>query len=983
MRRYLKDLPVSAKLLFTSAAFVVILLVLAVSAYTGLSRQRTIGAELYRLHHESTELNGRTVRVLAQSHGAIVQVLANTSLPAEERAKIIQSQLNRVKGAIARIRQFSESTPLKPQEREANDIVVFELDQYVRVLAPAASAGTFRKLDPSLLASASRRFVTAVHQLETQQDVGDRLSGETFERSEKNFRSVVRILLALIVVFICLAVPLSLFLIRRSIVLPIRSMERAARRVSEGDLSFPLEPGARDEIGRTGTMLKQSFAALESVLQRIKELSARILMVVGEVERTAAKVAAGADTEAAATSSISSAVEEMTTTVTGISDNTGQLASSAEAASASIEQMSTSIGSINGSIQELNGLVASTSAAVEQLSTAIVQIAGTSQELEAASEETLSAVGQIADTVHEVKAHAKESADLAARVTSESESLGRDAMLRTIEGMNHIAASVNATAEGIQALGKRTQQIAGVLQVMESVNEETNLLALNASILAAQAGEHGKGFEVVARKMKDLAEKTEEKTREIAALISAVGKEMNHTEGTMRQGLPAVEEGIRLARAGEEALNRIVSSSTSAAEKALSIQKNTEEQARATARVYKAATRVKKMTDQIASSTAEQSQQVSGIARSAESMRLLSEQVSRATGEQAQSGSHISRVTHLVFEQSRQIAKSLEEHRNGAVTILRSLEAVKNIPEQNKALSDRISKTLWNLQKDVELLGAEMEKFTFQEHAGSLRFGVVPLKDPSEMYRKFKPLSLYLEQELGRKVDLKVAIDMESAVKDLGENVTQICAMGPANYVKAHKTYGIAAIAKALRSGQAYHYTAIVARADSPIRTLSDLRGRSIAFGSLGSATGHIMPLAMLRDVNLGRLDLSHYDFLGSHDKAVAALLAGTYDAAAVIRDIAEQKKYKGVRIVASSIEIPEFNICCHPSVDAATRDRIRDAFLALHRSEPEQAQVLQALGKDCTGFQPASDQEYEQISQKFLSVEQEVSEDTTSTVHA
>jgi len=217
---------------------------------------------------------------------------------------------------------------------------------------------------------------------------------------------------------------------------------------------------------------------------------------------------------------------------------------------------------------------------------------------------------------------------------------------------------------------------------------------------------------------------------------------------------------------------------------------------------------------------------------------------------------------------------------------------------------------------------------------------------------------------------------MESAVKDLGDNITQICAMGPANYVEAHRKYGVSVIAKALRKGKPFHRVAIVVRKNSPIQSVTDLRRKRFAFGSIGSATGHAIPLAMLKDAGMTTADLGHSEFIGRHDKLIKAVLDGNFDAAGLIDEEAEKHLAEGLRVLALSIEIPEFNICCNSSVDGETQDRIRTILTSLTTANGKDLQILQSLGKDCSGFLPASEKDYFEFADKIEYVADLVTED-------
>ncbi|MBI5102143.1 MAG: phosphate/phosphite/phosphonate ABC transporter substrate-binding protein [Nitrospirae bacterium] len=756
-------------------------------------------------------------------------------------------------------------------------------------------------------------------------------------------------------------------MLRKMVIKPVKSIEAAVTKIAEGDLSFTLEISGDDEIAGVSRLLRGSFLSLERVLLRIKELSDRILKVVEEVEEESEKVLKGAEEEAVATANISSSMEELNATTTEIADNTEDLASSAEDASASIDQMVSSIRHINESIQHLDGTVESTSTSITELSATIKEVADSSGELSVATEETVSAISEIASSIKEVETNARESAVLSEKVTSEAGTLGMASIAKTVEGMNEIASSVKNTANCINALGARSKEIEKILSVIQSVNDETNLLSLNAAILAAQAGEHGRGFSVVAAEMKDLSERTGDSTGDIAALIEAVQQEVGNAEDAMTRGINAVEEGLKLARNTEEALRKVLTSSRKSSEMTLSIKRSTSEQSRAAGQVMENTERVRKMMDNIARATAEQSRGVALITKAAEEMKELSFTVSKATGEQATSSGQISKATELVSEKSRQISMALSEQKKGAAIILESIESVKEIPVQNRDLAFRISATLWNLQKDAELLKAEMERFRFSAQRGdTLRFGVVPLQEPSVMFRKFTPLSEYLNKKLGRTIDLKVAIDMDSAVTDIGTNVTHLCAMGPANYIEANTRYGVKVLAKALRKGVPFHRAAIVVKTDSPLKSLREMKGKSLALVSPKSATGHIMPLAALRDAGITVADLKRHQFLGTHDKVAKAVINGEFDAGGMPEESANKLADKGLRILELTSEIPEFNVCCNPTLDPAVMAAIKDSLVSLDINRSDDAVVLKSLGRDCTGFMPASEKDYDIFREKI-----------------
>ncbi len=793
---------------------------------------------------------------------------------------------------------------------------------------------------------------------------------------EGEYKKALNAVIILVVggLFGALGVSLLLWVVLRKVVIvPVKSLNKAAVKIAEGDLSCDSKIASEDEIGSLSDALRRSCRTVWTVFQRIGELSGRIATVSDNIEKESKNVVQGAEVEVEAVGNISTAVEELNATATQIAEGTDTLASSVEETSASMEQMATSINNVNENIHELSGAVESTSSSIEELSATIKEVASNAEELANASEETLSAVSEITSAIKEVEITAKESARLSEKVTSDAATLGMVSVEKTIEGMKNIKSSVERTAEFMTKLGGRSDEIGKILTVIDEVTDQTTLLALNAAILAAQAGEHGKGFSVVADEIKDLADRTAFSTQEISSLIQSVQQEVKNAGDAMLEGLRSVEEGFRLSREAGDSLRKILESSKRSSEMSLSIERSTTEQSKAARLVAEAMERVRNMTEQIAKATAEESKGILLIIKATEKMRDVSQQVNKSTEEQAMGSRQISEAMELVSEKTHQISRSLGEHRIATQHILNTVDGVKDIPAQNRKLAFKFSGAVRNLHNDSELLKMEMEKFKFSEggmtpeEAGTLvNLGVLPLDSPAVMFKKFTPLADYLTRKLAKKVDLKVAVDFQSALKDIGQNITQLCAMGPSTYVEGQKKYGVRVLVKALRNGKPFHHSVIITRDDSNIRSLGDLRGKTFAFADIQSSTGHIIPRAMLKEAGIELEDLRYYQYLGHHDEVARGVLKGDFDAGGVMEATAYKFKSEGLRLVQISDDIPEFNICYNPSIDGKDLAVIKTALLSLNESDAEGSLILKSIGKDCTGFVEATDGDYNGIRMKM-----------------
>ncbi len=235
---------------------------------------------------------------------------------------------------------------------------------------------------------------------------------------------------------------------------------------------------------------------------------------------------------------------------------------------------------------------------------------------------TSSAVEQLTVSMKQVSNNAEASAEAARRALDAAEQ-GNRAVRDTLDGMQRIRASVQATAKKIKSLGDRSLEISEIINVINDITEQTNLLALNAAIEAARAGEAGRGFAVVADEVRKLAEHSRTATKDIAALIKAIQAETNEAVVVMEEGTREVEVGARLADQAGKALEAISTVVRQSAELVQEISLASKQQVRGTEGVANAMQIISNITRQ----TSHGAQQTT---RTVEEMVKLSEQLNEA-----------------------------------------------------------------------------------------------------------------------------------------------------------------------------------------------------------------------------------------------------------------------------------------------------------------------------------------------------------------
>ncbi len=247
--------------------------------------------------------------------------------------------------------------------------------------------------------------------------------------------------------------------------------------------------------------------------------------------------------------------------------------------------------SINYAIDELRTLVVGVNKATEQVARASQEAQGTSEHLLQASDkqsreiqETSAAVLQMADSINEVSANAAESAKVAQQSLQAADK-GATAVQNSIAGMNEIRGQIQETAKRIKRLGESSQEISEIVELISDITEQTNILALNAAIQAASAGEAGRGFTVVAEEVQRLAERSGEATKQIGAIVKTIQTDTHDAVAAMEQSTQGVVEGAKLSDAAGQALSEIERVTRSLADLIDTISRATQAQADAAGKV--------------------------------------------------------------------------------------------------------------------------------------------------------------------------------------------------------------------------------------------------------------------------------------------------------------------------------------------------------------------------------------------------------------
>ncbi|NQW23982.1 MAG: hypothetical protein HQ475_11105 [SAR202 cluster bacterium] len=252
-------------------------------------------------------------------------------------------------------------------------------------------------------------------------------------------------------------------------------------------------------------------------------------------------------------------VTQVASTAVNLAEASGQLSTTAGQAGQAVQGIATTSQEVARSAEEQSAKSVEVSNGMQQLSRAIEQVAQGGQQQASAVEQASIIVNQVSNATQEVARNAQAAAE-GSRQASEAATAGRDMVNNTLTGMEKIKVAVDTASQRISGLGEQSAEIGKIVTVIDDIAAQTNLLALNAAIEAARAGEQGRGFAVVADEVRKLAERVTDATKEIANLVDAVQKGVNESIKATEDGSKQVEEGSALAEEAGKALNQIMES---------------------------------------------------------------------------------------------------------------------------------------------------------------------------------------------------------------------------------------------------------------------------------------------------------------------------------------------------------------------------------------------------------------------------------------
>ena len=342
-----------------------------------------------------------------------------------------------------------------------------------------------------------------------------------FQQSEQYARIYYLLSIAVVIIGLLAAAILGP-MIYLSITSPIKSISSVVEQVANGELDARTGLKSNDELGQLAQafdqMLQERVATMSKASEENEKLNNSVIQLLQAVSDLSER--------------------DLTVSVPVAEDVTGPVADA-------MNMMASETARVLGEIRNISNQVASSAAMVESQGSKINQLADDERQI---IEDTMSKLEEASKAMNLIARQAKASNDIAAQASLSTEE-ALEKVARTAQGMNEIRETIAETEKRIKRLGERSQEINGVVEIINNIAERTHILALNASMQAAAAGEAGRGFSVVANEVQRLAESSRDSTSEIAGLVGNIQAETAETMAAMNKVITQVVEGSELAQA--------------------------------------------------------------------------------------------------------------------------------------------------------------------------------------------------------------------------------------------------------------------------------------------------------------------------------------------------------------------------------------------------------------------------------------------------
>jgi methyl-accepting chemotaxis protein/ABC-type transport system substrate-binding protein len=491
-------------------------------------------------------------------------------------------------------------------------------------------------------------------------------------------------------------------------------------RLAEGDLTHTAYGAMGDQVE-----VRRLIFSLRRALTQVQRVTGNVQRTCQGVSEEVLMLLEAARRQGGAVERSLQSVHSMGQSLQAAGKRVGQLDSFAQETTGALVEMSDRLGQVAEALLALDDFSLRTTQQVQAMAERLHHIASSGDELARFASEAEAFVSLVQTGIDAVRRRATETNELAHAVTATAER-GETLVNDSVQGMYRVEDTIRKATALVDSLGVRSNEIGRIVDVIQEIADQTNLLALNAAIIAAQAGEHGRPFGVVADEIRNLAARTAGSTRNIAKIVAGVRNEVETTVALVKEGREQASAGVQLGDRAAVALKEIrtITQRTFAAvESTLAETKRLEAQG---STVVEASRRVAGRVDDVTRAAIEQAGHGRELVHQTQQMAKLAQEASHKAEGQARTGRDLSNALVRLSTAIEEIRAAHEVLMRGDTAISEEVSRVREDAEQVLRIGDGLSRTVEQLGHEASSLESEVFRFKLPVPArgGLLRVGL-------------------------------------------------------------------------------------------------------------------------------------------------------------------------------------------------------------------------------------------------------------------